>query len=951
MRSKLLPIFVMLAMLLSPLAVLSPAVAATGDPVLINEVLASHSGTDDTEFVELFGTPGYSLNGLSLIVVEGDAFGPGSIDRRFDFKSFHTIGSNGFFLFGNCGGLPAEYGVTPDASLFTDYFENSSLTVALVETASISGGSVSGSEVVLDTVALTDGDAGDTFYFGAPVIGPDGAFFPAGARRSVDGIDTDTAADWVISSFSLPGANTPTSGGFDGCAPLPLTIPEIQGDGRRSPYEGEVVTTEGVVTLISANGFDMWIQDPVGDGDPMTSDGIFVDDRNLLPDPQVGDLVRITASVEEQQFGTALPLTRLNNPDAGTFEILSTGNPLPEPVLLSDLPNDFIPDGELFWEPLEGMRVSIENAPVTSATNGFGEFGMLTKNDAKPSSGFFADTQHILVRNLGGEEVDYNPERVMVDDSSLDEPIHVQPGDRVRSLVGVVDYTFSMYKLQPDTFDIEFHNLPNLPASTRSGGFGNATITTFNVENLFDLVLNTPQNVDVFGQVGFDPGSQWSPPDTQNNTLRRKPDVCQGDPIETDTFDPSIEWDDFGNNNFANLGSHAVTCGPTSDLIISEYVEGSSLNKALEIYNGTGQAVNLAPEGYVIDIYFNGQTSPGTTIQLSGTLADGDVFVVADDGADPAILAVADQTSTSSFFNGDDTVILRKGGKDDASSTPSPEELETQLAKLAVAIQVELNLPEIIVVQEVENQTIAQDLADLVNMATGTSYVATSFETSDARGIEVGFLWDANRVTLIDAFQMSGPGVEQWFGPSSPSPGREPLVGVFDIHGFQVTIIGNHFKSKGGDDPLYGVNWPPIRVTEVQRKGQAGVVRDFVNAILDSDPYALVMVAGDLNDFQFSEPGEGPDNPVAILEGGPGEVPLTNLLNFEKPAETWTFVFDGNAQVLDHMLVSPALLDYFQAADVLHFNTNTPTLLLEGDASSPLSASDHDPLESRFLFK
>ncbi|MEJ2685353.1 MAG: hypothetical protein P8Z71_13285, partial [Candidatus Sulfobium sp.] len=130
----------------------------------------------------------------------------------------------------------------------------------------------------------------------------------------------------------------------------------------------------------------------------------------------------------------------------------------------------------------------------------------------------------------------------MVDDSSLAEAIHVQPGDRVRSLVGVVDYTFSMYKLQPDTFDIETHNLPNLPASTRSGGFGNATITTFNVENLFDLVLNTPQNVDVFGQVGFDPGSQWGPPNTQNNTLRRNPDVCQGDTDETDTFDPSLEW-------------------------------------------------------------------------------------------------------------------------------------------------------------------------------------------------------------------------------------------------------------------------------------------------------------------------------------------------------------------------------------------------------------------------
>jgi hypothetical protein len=227
---------------------------------------------------------------------------------------------------------------------------------------------------------------------------------------------------------------------------------------------------------------------------------------------------------------------------------------------------------------------------------------------------------------------------------------------------------------------------------------------------------------------------------------------------------------------------------------------------------------------------------------------------------------------------------------------------------------------------------------------------AVSYETSDGRGIEVAFIWDTERVTLLDAYQMSGPDVEAWFGPTSPSPGREPLVGVFEVDGKVITIVGNHFKSKGGDDPLYGINWPPIRVTEVQRKGQAQVVRDFVNTILDADPNALVMVAGDLNDFQFSEPGEGPVNPVAILEGFGDEIPLTNLLNFERPSEAWTYVFDGNAQVLDHMLVSPALLNYFQAADVLHFNTNTPTLLLETAPSSPLSASDHDPLEGRFVF-
>jgi hypothetical protein len=99
-----------------------------------------------------------------------------------------------------------------------------------------------------------------------------------------------------------------------------------------------------------------------------------------------------------------------------------------------------------------------------------------------------------------------------------------------------------------------------------------------------------------------------------------------------------------------------------SDLFFSEYIEGSSYNKALEIFNGTGAAVDLAAEDYTIKIYFNGSISAATTIDLVGIVADGDVFVVADDGADPAILAATDQQSTSNFFNGDDAVELLKGG-------------------------------------------------------------------------------------------------------------------------------------------------------------------------------------------------------------------------------------------------------------------------------------------------
>lgn len=99
----------------------------------------------------------------------------------------------------------------------------------------------------------------------------------------------------------------------------------------------------------------------------------------------------------------------------------------------------------------------------------------------------------------------------------------------------------------------------------------------------------------------------------------------------------------------------------TTDLLISEYIEGSSNNKAIEIYNGTGAAIDLAAGGYNIQMYFNGGASAGLTLNLTGSVADGDVYVVAHASANATILAQADQTNGAGWFNGDDAIVLRKG--------------------------------------------------------------------------------------------------------------------------------------------------------------------------------------------------------------------------------------------------------------------------------------------------
>jgi predicted extracellular nuclease len=107
----------------------------------------------------------------------------------------------------------------------------------------------------------------------------------------------------------------------------------------------------------------------------------------------------------------------------------------------------------------------------------------------------------------------------------------------------------------------------------------------------------------------------------------------------------------------------AVSAAPPTELFISEYIEGTSNNKAIEIYNGTGAAIDLGANVYKIEMYFNGSLSVGLTFNLTGIVAAGDVHVIAHGSANPAILAQADQVSATGagWFNGDDAVVLRKG--------------------------------------------------------------------------------------------------------------------------------------------------------------------------------------------------------------------------------------------------------------------------------------------------
>lgn len=509
----------LLAFAITALVVRATAASANETPnghvvatVVINEALLSHASIDNTEYVELYGPPGTSLGGLSLIAVEGDAAPAksGEIDRRIDFHASDALGANGSFLVGNPAGLAASYGVTPDLPIGQDSFENSSLTLALVQTSSLSGRAVTGAEVVIDSVGLTDGGAGDVFYFAAPVVGPDGTFFPAGFERLSPGVDTDTAADVELAVFDLGPGNTPAaSSGAAPPVPVPVTVPQIQGSGTTSPYAGARVETTGVVVgdfqgASQLAGF--FLQDGAGDGSPMTSDGLFV----LAPgatNVNLGDVVTVVGTVAEKLQNTRI--------QGVTSVVVSGRAPLPAAATLA-LPEST--NGDL--ERYEGMRVALPAGVTVSGMHFLGRYGQLTLagpgDDGAPGR-LFQPTSLFPPRSQGAVALaDENARRILILDDGQDvSPLgdHPNPvpylgpapgivlrsGDAVQNAVGVLDQGRINSDLVMPGVDYRLHptSAPTFVAqSLRTARppavAGRLRFASFNVLNYFSTTDNGP---------------------------------------------------------------------------------------------------------------------------------------------------------------------------------------------------------------------------------------------------------------------------------------------------------------------------------------------------------------------------------------------------------------------------------------------------------------------------
>lgn len=155
------------------------------------------------------------------------------------------------------------------------------------------------------------------------------------------------------------------------------------------------------------------------------------------------------------------------------------------------------------------------------------------------------------------------------------------------------------------------------------------------------------QNWDANGQAIFYNGCVVPPPAP----------VCGNGQLET-----GEQCDDGNTANGDGCSANCQTEAPTCpNLFFSEYIEGSSNNKALEIYNPTSSTIDLAAGGYSVKMYFNGDSGAGLTINLTGSIAAGDAYILVHSDANASILAQADQTAGGGWYNGNDAVVLYRG--------------------------------------------------------------------------------------------------------------------------------------------------------------------------------------------------------------------------------------------------------------------------------------------------
>lgn len=435
----------------------SPATAQ----VVINEIDYDQPSTDTAEFIELknVGAAAESLDGYSLELVNGT--GGGAVVYETIALPPEELAAGGYFV------VCADAAATPNCDLDVSPDSN------LVQNGSPDAVALLFGAAIVDTVSY-EGDTAAPYTEGSGggLEDPSSADLVS-VSRFPDGADTDVNNVDLSPRCITPGeANSPDTTDCAIGPPQELEIWQIQGPGLASPFENTVaITSDNVATAVGPDGFFIQTPEARTDGDPETSDGIFVF-TGSAPSVAVGDLVDVTGTVQE-----FFELTEL----AGDLQVTVTGSgaPLPPVVMLdaaTPSPDQPQPDNEL--ERYEGMRVIFDGV-ATAPSDGFGDVAVV----AKPERAF--REPGIEFPGLDGLPVwDGNPEIFEVDPDALGLEGADLFGGQPVAAEGPLSFAFGDYQVWPTSFAPG--PAPTLPRPVRERAAGELTVATQNIERFFD---------------------------------------------------------------------------------------------------------------------------------------------------------------------------------------------------------------------------------------------------------------------------------------------------------------------------------------------------------------------------------------------------------------------------------------------------------------------------------
>ncbi|MDM5153758.1 DUF6359 domain-containing protein [Bacillus sp. DX1.1] len=276
---------------------------------------------------------------------------------------------------------------------------------------------------------------------------------------------------------------------------------------------------------------------------------------------------------------------------------------------------------------------------------------------------------------------------------------------------------------------------------------------------------------------------------------------------------------------------------------------------------------------------------------------------------------------------------------------------DEKVKELAYSIKYNLKMPDIIGVQEMQdnNGTIddgttdaslsAKRIIDAVQEIHGPEYKYVEIAPQNNQdggapgaNIRVGFFYNASRVKLADKPKLLENNVVRIGQDNSLFDStRKPLAAEFTFQGQNIVVVSNHLNSKIGDATPFGKIQPLVLKSEEKRIQLAQEVNGFVKGIQKRDTNAPVVVLGDMNDFEFSKP-------LQALKGDT----MQDMLETVSKENRYTYIHEGNAQVLDHILVTNNIAPH-TIVDPVHLNSN---IMKEHGR-----VSDHDPVLAQIDLK